>query len=519
MQILSNLCGDQLCCMDKNAAAISDGDGELRFRMLVENSTDIIIHANIHREITYISPAVTRIMGYGVEEVIGKRLRDMVYEADLNRLLSEFEEILNSPGTSFKKEYRVKKKAGGFVWVEGTVINLLDMKGVEGFIINQRDITDKKEKEEELFKSNERFLYVARATNDAIWDWDLESDIVTRTGHGLKTNFGYDPVEASKDKDFWVKKVHPDDLHSMLEKRTRALNNSRDAYWDDEYRIIKSDGSFAYIYDKGYIIRDEKGKAIRMIGATQDITRRRAAEALLGELNTRLKKRAAELTASNIELERFAYVASHDLQEPLRMVSSFLQLFRKKYEGHIDETADKYIHYALDGAERMKKLILDLLTYSRVGSDKSGYEEVNLNELLKEVCNLFDKEIRETDAQVEIHNLPKVNANKTQMFQLFQNLVGNALKYRGKEKPSIEITCKEMESLYLFSVEDNGIGIDAAYYEKIFQLFQRLHSKGSYSGTGIGLAICKKIVERHGGSIWVESYKGEGSCFYLTIGK
>ncbi len=256
-----------------------------------------------------------------------------------------------------------------------------------------------------------------------------------------------------------------------------------------------------------------------MIGATQDITRRRAAEALLGELNTRLKKRAAELTTSNIELERFAYVASHDLQEPLRMVSSFLQLFRKKYEGQIDETADRYIHYALDGAERMKKLILDLLTYSRVGSDKSGYEEVNMNELLKDIYNLFEKEIKETNAQVEIGNLPMINANKTQMFQLFQNLVGNALKYHSKEIPSIKITCKEMESQYLFSVKDNGIGIDAAHYEKIFQLFQRLHSKGSYSGTGIGLAICKKIAERHGGSIWVESGKENGSCFYLTIGK
>jgi two-component system CheB/CheR fusion protein len=505
--------------MNKNDAAISDGAGELRFRMLVENSTDIIIHANIQREITYISPAVKRIMGYEVEEVIGMRLRDMVYEADLTRLLNEFEEVLDSPGTSFKKEYRVKRKEGGFVWVEGTITNLLHMKGVEGIIINQRDITDKKEKEEELFKSNERLLYVARATNDAIWDWNLETDVVTRTGHGLKTNFGYDPDEASKDKDFWVKKVHPDDLSAVLEKRTRALDNPNDFYWDDEYRIIKSDGNFAYIYDKGYIIRNEEGKALRMIGATQDITRRRAAEGLLAELNTRLKKRATELAASNIELERFAYVASHDLQEPLRMVSSFLQLFRKKYQGHIDETADQYIHYALDGAERMKKLILDLLTYSRVGSDKSGFEQVNMKNLLTEVLNLFEKEIRESAARIEVKDMPLVNANKTQMFQLFQNLLGNALKYRDKEMPRIVVSSKELPDHYIFSIEDNGIGIDKAYHEKIFQIFQRLHSKGSYSGTGIGLAICKKIVERHGGSIWVEGEKEKGSRFYFTLAK
>ncbi len=433
--------------------------------------------------------------------------------------MGEFEEILASPGISFQKEYRVKRKQGGFIWVEGTVTNLLQMEGVEGILINQRDITEKKRREEELFKSHERFLYVAKATNDAIWDWDLEADIMMRTGHGLKTNFGYDPVEASKDRDFWIKKVHPEDLPAMIRNRTLALEDPTRLYWDEEYRIIKADGSFAYIYDKGSIIRNKEGKAIRMIGATQDLTRRKSAEALLVELNTRLKRRAAELAASNIELERFAYVASHDLQEPLRMVSSFLQLFKKKYKGQIDETADQYIHYAVDGADRMKKLILDLLTYSRVGSDKSGYEQVNMNKLLAEVCDLFGKEIKETGALVDVSSLPEINANKTQMFQLFQNLLGNALKYKSDEVPEISISCKETADQYLFSMKDNGIGVAPSNYEKIFQLFQRLHSKVQYSGTGIGLAICKKIVERHGGSIWVESGKEKGSRFYLTISK
>lgn len=489
------------------------------FRVLLENTTDIIIHANAQREITYISPAVKRIMGFEVTETIGKRLRELVYEEDLAKLLAEFERVLASPGITFTNEYRVKTKQGGFIWVEGTIINLMQVKGVEGFIINQRDITEKKEKAQELINSNERFLYAAKATDDAIWDWDIEADEVVRTGDGLKKHFGYDPVDASKEKEFWINKVHPDDLQRMIAKRNQVLYHSGESYWDDEYRILKADGKFAYIYDKGYIIRDKEGKPIRMIGATQNITQRREAEALLVELNTRLKKRADELVTSNIELERFAYVASHDLQEPLRMVSSFLQLFKKKYQGQIDETADQYIHFAVDGAERMKKLILDLLEYSRVGSNRDIHTAVDMNELLKDLFDLFEKAIEETGARIIIQQLPVIKANKTQVFQLFQNLVGNALKYHSDLPPVIKIDGKEEAGQYLFAVHDNGIGIDPAFFEKIFVIFQRLHNKNDYKGTGIGLAICKKIVERHDGRIWVESQPGKGSSFYFTISK
>ncbi len=368
--------------------------------------------------------------------------------------------------------------------------------------------------------SNRNYDLVALATNDAIWDWDLETDTVSRSGQGLKVLFGYDLAKAADDPQFWHKLIHPEDLPRVLEKQQQVIANTDIMYWEDEYRFKKSDGKYAYVFDKGYIIRDENRKATRLIGATRDITERKENEALLLDLNNRLKQRADELAASNVELERFAYIASHDMQEPLRMITSFLQLFKKKYEDQIDETAEQYIHYAVDGAERMKKLIMDLLQYSRVGSNKDDFAEVDSNALLHEVVNVFMSRIDELKATVVVDPLPVIKAaNKTQMFQLFQNLIGNALKYNNGESVSIHAGGSEEKDHYQFFVKDNGIGIKPVFFEKIFVLFQRLHHKNEYSGTGIGLAICKKIVERHGGKIWVESEPGKGSCFYFTISK
>ncbi len=367
--------------------------------------------------------------------------------------------------------------------------------------------------------SNQSYDMVALATNDAIWDWDTKTDVVTRRGKGLKMLFGYDLEESVLEENFWHKRIHPDDLPSVLANQVAILDDPSQMYWEDEYRFLKKNGQYAFVHDKGYIIRNEEGKAIRLLGATRDITERKENEALLLDLNNRLKQRADELAASNVELERFAYIASHDMQEPLRMITSFLQLFKKKYEDQIDETAEQYIHFAVDGAERMKKLIMDLLHYSRVGSNKEDFEMIKTNALVNEVANVFLTAVDETGASITIDPLPDVKANRTQLFQLFQNLIGNALKYQSNEPPQIHISGKAEEKHFQFSVRDNGIGIKPIFFEKIFVLFQRLHHKNEYSGTGIGLAICKKIVERHHGKIWVESEPGKGSCFYFTLGK
>lgn len=252
---------------------------------------------------------------------------------------------------------------------------------------------------------------------------------------------------------------------------------------------------------------------------SMDISERKKDEETIVMLNEHLKENAAELQASNIELEQFAYIASHDLQEPLRMVSSFLNLLENKLEGSLNETHKTYIHFAVDGAERMKKLIQDLLEYSRVGHKKEKITDVDCNELLDTVSTFYNHGIQEANGVLLIKPLPVIKAAQSQMLQLFQNLVGNAIKYHNNKPPEIDVGCNEQEQFWQFYVKDNGIGIDSKYFDKIFIIFQRLHNKSEYSGTGIGLTICKKIVEQHGGSIWVESESGKGSTFYFTIPK
>jgi signal transduction histidine kinase len=227
----------------------------------------------------------------------------------------------------------------------------------------------------------------------------------------------------------------------------------------------------------------------------------------------------AELKRSNKELQQFAYVASHDLQEPLRMVASFTQLLANKYKGQLDSDADEFIKFAVDGAQRMQQLINDLLAYSRVSSRVEEFQLVDFEKVFNESLQNLKVSIDDNDARITNDSLPTIVADQSQIIQLFQNLVGNAIKFRGEETPVIHVAAEEEEDEWIFRVIDNGIGIDSQHNERIFRVFQRLHERDSYPGTGIGLSICEKIVERHGGNIWVDSKLGDGSTFSFTISK
>ena len=230
-----------------------------------------------------------------------------------------------------------------------------------------------------------------------------------------------------------------------------------------------------------------------------------------------LARKVEELARSNRDLEQFAYVASHDLQEPLRMVAAYTQLLAERYRGKLDENADKYIGYAVEGALRMQTLILDLLAFSRIGrvaaDQKSGQCDAALNNA---IANLRGA-IEESGANVTYGPLPAVAVDPTQLMQLFQNLIGNAIKFRSKESPAVQVFAERQDSTWHFTVTDNGIGISPQYQDKVFVIFQRLHTREEYSGNGVGLAICKKIVEQYGGTIWVESEPGRGSCFHFKL--
>jgi light-regulated signal transduction histidine kinase (bacteriophytochrome) len=230
-----------------------------------------------------------------------------------------------------------------------------------------------------------------------------------------------------------------------------------------------------------------------------------------------LEESVMELARSNSDLQQFAYVASHDLQEPLRMVASYTQLLAKRYKGKLDADADEFIAYAVDGANRMQRLIQDLLAYSRVDTQGQVFEPVSVEALVGYALDNVRAAVEESRAVVTHDPLPTVMADERQLLQLLQNLLSNALKFRGEQPPRVHVSAERRGSEWLFSVRDNGIGIDPQYAERIFAVFQRLHTIAEYPGTGIGLAICKKIVERHGGRIWVESQPGTGSTFYFTL--
>jgi len=234
-------------------------------------------------------------------------------------------------------------------------------------------------------------------------------------------------------------------------------------------------------------------------------------------VNRRLLNLNQELTCSNQELEQFAYIVSHDLREPLRMVTSFTQLLEQKYSGYLDDDADQIIGFAVDGATRMEELINDLLAYSRVGNSGKTLELVNTEKVLDQSLSNLHLAIQEHQVQIVRETLPSVVGNATQLIQLWQNLIDNSIKYRGTELPRIEIGATSELNQYLFWVKDNGIGIHPKYRDRIFQIFQRLHTRQEYPGTGTGLAICHKIIERHGGKIWVESAIDQGATFYFTL--
>jgi signal transduction histidine kinase len=300
------------------------------------------------------------------------------------------------------------------------------------------------------------------------------------------------------------RQLAPDDwptVHTLRDGRPRL---------DDLLKIQRFDGTYSTIEHSVAPIKGSDGSVTGAVAVFQDIAERR-------RLEQELEMRARELIRSNADLQQFAYVASHDLQEPLRMTTNFLGLLEREYSGKLDGEAHEYINYAIDGSKRMKILIDDLLVYSRIGFQGKPMSVTDMNSVVNQALEQLRVAIAECNATIRKQPLPTVTADETQMLQVMQNLLSNAIKFRGEEAPQIDISASDGGNEWIFAVKDNGIGINNTYSDKIFQMFVRLHSREEYLGTGVGLAICKRIIERHGGRIWVESEEGQGSTFYFTI--
>ena len=381
------------------------------------------------------------------------------------------------------------------------------------------DITAEAKNETLLRLANERFEKATEATNDAIWDWNLIDKSYYRS-EAIDKFFGKNTSKAFTDNEFWQDNYHPDDSQKLQDSIYKAVHDPHCHRWELEYRIYNHDKEIIYVSDCGIIIRDDQGIATRMIGAMTNVTEQKLLTLKLNKLNKSLQKYTRELEQSNEELEQFAFVASHDLQEPLRMISSFMELLQRKYSTALDEKAHQYINFATTGAKRMQQIILDLLEYAKVSKIKIEQEDVDLATLIEDYQLLRKNRIDDKKALFSTSALPKIQTSKAAITQIMHCILDNALKYtKNGTAPIINISVLEQQKEWKFAITDNGIGIDNQFLAKIFIIFQRLHNKTDYPGTGIGLSIAKKHVEFLGGRIWLDSELEIGSTFYFTIPK
>ena len=472
---------------------------ETNYKVIFDSVNDIIVvHDSKTGAIVDVNQKAVDIYGYSKREFL-KLDVESISEGKPPYTNKEALEWVKKAarGTPQIFEWRCKNKVGQLFWVEVNLKSAV-LEGKKRVLAIVRDITKRKHTEASLRESELRYRSLSDAT--------LEGILLHRKGTVLEANrtfcdmFGYTYSELIGKNGYDL--VAPESRQMLINKVESKNEKPYEAVG------LRKDGS-TFIMEICAREIPYKGQMAR-VTAMRDITERKHAEKELYDT-------LAELERSNRELEEFAYVASHDLQEPLRMVASYMQLLEKRYKGKIDVNADKFIAYAVDGATRMQMLINDLLIYSRVGKRKKEYKPVNCDDVLEHVMIDLDKAIKGNMARVTHDPLPIIVADDIQIGQLLQNLISNAIKFQGDESPEVHISAEKKGSDWLFSVRDNGIGIDMKHAERIFKIFQRLQIKNRYAGTGIGLAICKRIVERHGGRIWVESKEEEGATFYFTI--
>ena len=473
---------------------------------LINYANAPIIVWNTKKEIELFNRASEQLTGYSSAQVEGKKLsilfpKDALEESNekIKHSLTENLETMEIPILTKSNEIRT------VLWNSANIYD--NGRNVLSTIAQGNDITERIKAELEAQKSREKLNLALENGNIGIWEWDIRTDTV-EWDERMEKIFGLEPGSFEKTYDAFEKYIFDEDLPHMRYEFRLALEE--DIPLDTIYRTRLKNDTISYISTKALVEKDNNGKPIKMSGVSLDITEmKKGTEKALFRLNENLLR-------SNKELEQFAYVASHDLQEPLRMVSSFTQLLSQRYKDKLDKDAQEFIQFAVDGANRMQVLINDLLEYSRIETRGKKFSVIDIHTVLGHAIKNLSLIIKEKNALVINDALPTVMADEGQMVQLFQNLIGNALKFCDTS-PKIHISAKEETDHYLFKIKDNGIGMESQYFNKIFQIFQRLQPKEAYSGTGIGLAICKRIIERHGGKIWVESKPDKGSDFYFTI--
>ena len=456
----------------------------VQFRALLESAPEAMVIVDSRGRIFLVNAQTERVFGYPRAELLGQPVEKLV------------------PAWQTRAQLGLSgiRKDGRAIPIE---ISTSPIETPNGVLISSsiRDITERKQTEAKV-----RALLVAaqvvEAAPHAMFLVD-HAHVITLVNHRAEELFGYSRDElVGRTVDHLV----------PARRRTGAF-----AAFTEPTPVPGDDADDAPIRRELIGVR-KSGAELALEVGVNPIETPDGTFSLASVIDITERKRAEdELKRSNAELEQFAYIASHDLQEPLRMVASYTELLGQRYRGKLDDKADKYIHYAVDGAKRMQQLVADLLAYSRVGSQGKSLVPVDAGAVVRGVLHVLGQAIRDAGAVIEVGALPTVLADEPQLRQLMQNLVGNALKFRGTAAPKVTIDAQLVDDRWRFRVADNGIGIDMQYAGRIFEMFQRLHERGRYEGSGIGLAIAKRIVERHGGRIWIESQLGAGTTFHFTL--
>ncbi|MCL4248998.1 MAG: PAS domain S-box protein [Anaerolineae bacterium] len=470
-------------------------------------------------QVTFISDYAEELFGYPTGHWVEdpNSFVNIIHEDDRERALAEMQGISNP---QFQMQYRIRTKDGTTKHIESRTRLVENAVTRQPMLIGiTSDVTAYKKAEAQLIYLNAQ-LDDERSRLDAIlasvpgivWEGVGKPDgyqRLTYVSPQVETILGYSREYWLDNANLWQEIIVADDLPKAFDQAMALFEKERPG--SVEFRLVAKDGRIVPVEARMTVMPHDAHDGERhMCGVIMDISERKRSERRVANYAERLRR-------SNEELKQFAYVASHDLQEPLRMVSSYLQLLENRYSDQLDQDAKEFIGFAVDGATRMKQLIQDLLLYSRVETRKGAFSMVDMNQVLDAVKRDLGVLIQETGATVTSGDLPVLTADQLQMTQLLQNLINNAIKFRSEEPPCVEISAEKVSDLWKFTVRDNGIGIEEKYKDRIFEIFQRLHGRGKYPGTGIGLAICRRVVERHGGRIWVESEAGHGSNFYFAI--
>jgi PAS domain S-box-containing protein len=459
------------------------------------------------------------------------------FGADLGFVLQQNYERCLQAGTSITYEEQLDF-ASHRIWTLTTLVPLRNERDrIYRIIGTATDITDRKRQEEILqnialgvsAKTGNAFFqalveYLSKALG---MEFGFICELITPECQSIRTIAGYGDGQALANDQYGIRGTPCEQVVVVGQQLCTYPQQIQQHFPQDSY--LEDIQAESYM---GLPLIDSNGQILGLISVLsrqpiqdpdfmahilQIFAARAAAELERQQAEAELQRQKADLARSNTELQQFAYIASHDLQEPLRMVTSYLELLERRYKGQLDPKADQFINYAVDGAVRMQTLINALLTYSRVGTTVQSYESIDCAVVLQDVLTNLQVTIAKNRAIITHDPLPEVQGDRTQLIQLFQNLISNGIKFRREDTPHIHIGVKRLADKWLFSIHDNGIGIEAQYTDRIFIIFQRLHSRAAHPGTGIGLSICKKIVERHGGNLWVESQPEQGSVFYFTL--